>query len=662
MRKHSVLSVAAAMMLAAFLNVSTMAAGILTPVGSPDQPIQIRDHHVRVVIDNGFARTEVSQTFFNPNAADLEAVYAFPVPASACLSEVTIFIGEQTIQGEVLTKDEAERIYGREKEKGNDAGLAQKKEYDTFEFRVTPVRAQDETRMTYVYYQALKLDTGVGRYVYPLEEGGTDEQAQQFWTKSEIVEGTFSAEVELKSACPIDEVRVPGYEAAAVVDTLDEGHYRVRLESQQAKLNRDLVFYYRLQDNLPGRVELISYRADESQPGTFMLVVTPGIDLHPLSDGADYLFVLDVSGSMQGKIRTLAAGVKQAIGKLSDKDRFRIVTFNSDAGELTSGWIVATGENVADVIRQLERLGASGSTNIYAGLDLGLRGLDGERATSVILVTDGVTNTGVVDPREFHKLLSQYDIRLFGFLMGNNANWPLMRMICETTGGFYACVSNADDVLGQVLLAKSKITHECLHDAELRIDGVKTFDVDNQLIGKVYRGQQLVLFGRYERGGTAQVTLRARLTGEDRTYATTFEFPDLDTDNPEIERLWAMSRIEEAQTMEQAGLLESEPARQLIEKLGVDYQLVTDYTSMVVLSDASFAEYGVERRNQQRTAIEQDAQTRRAAQPVRNNRVDEEQPMFNRPAPRIGGGTISPVGLLLLGAPLLIALRKGAMR
>ncbi|MBT8368776.1 MAG: hypothetical protein KJP23_29125, partial [Deltaproteobacteria bacterium] len=49
------------------------AAGILTAVGSRHQAIPIRDHQVNVVINNGFAMTEVLQTFYNPNAEDLEA-------------------------------------------------------------------------------------------------------------------------------------------------------------------------------------------------------------------------------------------------------------------------------------------------------------------------------------------------------------------------------------------------------------------------------------------------------------------------------------------------------------------------------------------------------------------------------------------------------------
>ena len=105
------------------------AGGTLTPVGSPHAPIQIRSHQVNVTINNGFAQTEVLQTFFNPNPTDLEALYAFPVPKSSSLSEVTITSGEKTLNGEVLPKKEAETIYQEEKAKGNDAGLTTKNGY-----------------------------------------------------------------------------------------------------------------------------------------------------------------------------------------------------------------------------------------------------------------------------------------------------------------------------------------------------------------------------------------------------------------------------------------------------------------------------------------------------------------------------------------------------
>lgn len=666
-RSKSLFAVAAMALLSSIPGLAR-AGGTLTPIGSPNQAIQIRDHHVDVVLNNGFARTEVMQTFFNPNDVDLEAVYAFPVPKSASLSEVTIYVDESEIHGEVLAKGEAERIYQEEKDKGNETGLAKKNTYQTFEFRVHPVRAKADTRLRFVYYQPLEVDTGVGRFVYPLEDGGTDDAGSNFWLPNQKVEVMFSAKVEIKSAFPIGDVRVPGFEAAALTEKLGDGHYKLRIESQSAILNRDLVVYYRLQDGLPGRVELVAYRDNPEQPGTFMLVVTPGLDLQPITGGADYVFVLDKSGSMRGKIATLVRGVAKSLGELREADRFRIITFDNNAQEITNGWTSASVSNVAAAVKTAESLAPGGSTNLYAGLDLALRDLDDDRATSVILVTDGVTNTGIVDPASFQKLMSQYDIRLFGFLMGNSANWPLMQIIAEASGGFYASVSNADDIIGQILLAKSKITHECLHDAELVIKGVKIFDVTNPVVGKVYQGQQLVLFGRYEGGGAATVSLNASLTGQDKTYTTSFEFPGSDMDNPELQRLWALNQIEAVEALRLTNKMPPSEAQKAVESLGVAYQLVTDETSMVVLSSEAFAKRGIERINERLVSVEQQAQATRNAQPIRNNRVDHPQPMFQHPAPSPssggGGGAFDPISAIAaagLASWLALRLRRRSL-
>lgn len=636
---------------------SSFAAGVLTPKGSPDQPVRMTDHHVHVVLNNGFARTEVSQTFHNPNPHDLEAVYTFPLPKSASLSEVTLQLGEREIHGEVVEKQKARTIYEGEKQAGNDTGLAEKNGFQSFEFRVHPVPAQGEARLRLVYYQPLEIDTGVGRYLYPLEDGGTDEVAQAFWNPvSTALEGSFSAEIELKSAWPVASVRLPGFEQDAVTDKQGAGHYRVRLDRQGQALDKDLVFYYRLADDLPGRVEVIPYRKAGTAHGTFMMVVTPGIDLQPIRRGADYIFVLDTSGSMQGKLHTLIGGVSQTLGKMQDLDRFRIVTFSSHANEVTSGWQPATRGNVEAMLEKLRALQAGGSTNLYDGLSLALQDLDDDRATSVVLVTDGVTNTGILEGAEFHKLARRHDIRIFGFLLGNSGNWPVMRTVCEASGGFYAGVSNADDIVGQILQAKGKVLHECLHDVELKFGGVKTFDVNGRLPGKVYRGQQLVMFGRYAGGGEATLELKARLTGEDKTYRTTFHLPEEDVSSPEIERLWALDQIELLEWKAFTGEVPSGESDTAIRDLGLQYQLVTDQTSMLVMSDDAFNRHGIERRNQARVASERAAQTLRstAPEPV-DRRVDSAAPLTPSRAPSLfsggggsGGGAFSPWSVLLM--------------
>jgi Ca-activated chloride channel family protein len=658
------------------LSVPTVfAAGTLTAVTAGNAPIQIKEHVVNVVIDNGFARTEVLQTFFNPNDKDLEAVYGFPVPASASLAEITIQNRDRTLNGEVIAGDEAKKVYAEERAAGNDAGLGECSctkqkddiEYNSYKFSVSPVRAKSETKIRFVYYQPLTIDSGMGRYVYPLQEGGTEETGKNFWTRNPKVEEHFTVNVELRSGWPVDEVRTPGADDAKVTKLAD-GHYKVVLDRTATSLDHDFVFYYRLAENLPGRVELMTYKPKADQPGTFMLTVTPGSDLAPIGElpassktsgmtysesitvssiaGADYIFVLDVSGSMERKLPTLARGVQQALTHFRSGDRFRIFVFSTRARELTNGFVNANPESVAEWSANVQKLQTEGGTNVYAGLEAGLHAVEADRATSILLVTDGVTNEGIVDPKEFYALLKKYDVRVFGFLMGNNANWPLMRLIAETSGGFYDAVSNDGDIVGAILLAKSKIVSEAMHDAKLTIDGVKTSDRTDDVVTKIYRGQQLVIFGRYDKGGPANVTLAAKMTGQDATYTTRFDFPDVSTDYPELERMWAMAGIERVVMREMAGFVSPDDAKKSIRDLGIKYQLVTDYTSMIVLSDGDFAKRGIERTNAARVAVEEKARSSRGA--PASTRVDGSRPMFGGPAATTkGGGALDPMVAIL---------------
>lgn len=660
------------LLLSSTLSVPARAAGTLTPQGLSDQPLRILDHHVQVVINNGFSQTEVVQTFHNPNPYDLEGLYALPLPASASLSEVTVTLGETEIHGEVVEAQRARDVYEDEKSRGRQAGLASQDGHRAFEFRVAPIPADGQAEVRFVYYQPLEIDAGVGRYLYPLEEGGTDAAAEAFWRRNDQVEGLLTVDVELRSVYPVADVRAPGFEDASEIQLLGDGHYRLHIEQVDAKLDRDFVFYYRLEDGLPGRVDLLTHRDDPAGPGTFMLVLTPGIDLGPLTHGADYVFVLDLSGSMQGpKIATLAEGVKRTLGQLRPDDRFRVVTFDDRAKDLTRGFLPATPENVEKTLDRVSRLQADGSTNLYEGLDLALSGLDDDRATSVLLITDAETNTGVLDPKEFHKLLQSVDVRVFGFLMGNSGNGSLMRIVCDASGGFSTQVSSRDDLLGKILLAKEKVTHEALHDVELKLDGADVFAVTPEAPEKLYRGQQLVLFGRYDRPSAAQLELKAKLTGQDRTYTTFVELPEHDDRFPELERLWALAQIEDLDRRQDFGLLPAAEAEPAIVDLGVEYQLVTELTSMVVLTEEAFVEHGIERHNRDRTAREHAAQARRSAAPPSSPRADSAQPMFDRPAARPGGGgaggeggsgAVDPLSLLTMAGLASLGLTRRRTR
>ena len=104
------------------------------------------------------------------------------------------------------------------------------------------------------------------------------------------------------------------------------------------RLDTDIAVYWRQAEAEPARVDMVAYKPDSAGRGTFMLTLTPGMDLKPIVEGRDWVFVLDRSGSMSGKIATLAEGVSRTLGQLRPEDRFRIVYFNDQAAELTNGF------------------------------------------------------------------------------------------------------------------------------------------------------------------------------------------------------------------------------------------------------------------------------------------------------------------------------------
>lgn len=658
---------------AVVLSTQSFAAGLMSPSDGSLPNLRIKNHEVSVIIEGGYAITTVDQVFYNQNKHDLEAHYSFPVPDKAAVSEFTVWIDGVAQTGEVLEKARAKEVYQAEKDAGRDVGLMEKDSYKTFDIKVFPVRALQQTKTRFSYIQPVHIDTGMGRYVYPLEEGGTDTQKLSFWTANETVEEKFSFDLKVKSSYPVAAVRLPNQPLAVVTqhnanqwgisigatnsqNQTDEG--KPKTVFQAYELNKDIIVYWRLQDGLDGSVDLVSYKPEGSSKGTFMLTLTPGDDLQPINEGSDWVFVLDISGSMTGKLSTLIDGVGKALNKMRANDRFRIVLFNDNATELTSGYSAATSENVSHYLKQLQSVAPHNGTNLYAGLKKGLKRIDADRTSSIILVTDGVANVGATQQKKFIELMQKKDIRLFTFIMGNSSNKPLLKALSKASHGFSVNISNSDDIVGKILEATRKVTHQSLHGVTLGINGIKTSGITPKQISSLYRGQQLVIFGHYWGEGQADIKLSGYVSGQKISYNTQINFPASTVNNPEIERLWAYASIEQMQ-QEMDDFGSDADLEQAITDIATQYSLVTDYTSMVVVSDSTFESLGIKQDNKQRLNIEKQAQQQRAQAPVVNHRVDTQKPMFSAKRPSFsGGGSFNASILMLLVSLVLLRLTR----
>ena len=662
---------------------AAMAAGLMTPSDASIPALEIKSHHVNVTIEDGYAVTEVEQVFSNPNAQDMEATYSFPVPEKGAVSEFTVWIDGQPVIGEVLKKERARQLYEAEKAAGREAGLTEKQQHYRFEVSVSPVRANQDVRIRMVYLQTASIDNSMGRYVYPLEEGQTDSQVDAFWSYNPVVKEDFSFNVTLRSGYPVTGLRLPEHPAAVISNSSDQ-EWQVTLgqssstqpsvpttneapstaqetENQQApntgtaeagsktsgtpsqqaamRLDKDIVLYWRLAPNLPGSIDLVTHREAGATRGTFMMTVTPGDDLAKITEGRDWAFVLDMSGSMSGKYQTMVDAVQGALGRLNPDDRFQLTLFDDQVMDLTNKWINATPENVTKWGKKLASTAPRGSTNLYAGLKRGLDKLDADRTGAIILVTDGEANVGITEKKKFLKMMEGHDVRLFTAVMGNGANRPLLAAMTEVSNGFAVSVSNSDDITGKLMEFTSKVSHQALHDVSLKIAGIKTADLTPEQVSSLYRGEQLVMFGHYWGAGEARVTLEGKVSGEAKTYRTSFDFPENETLYPEIERLWAYAKIQSLQDKIDYFGAEGDYKNAIVD-LAVENSLVTDHTSMVVMRDEQFAAHGIERKNKQRRAKEEQAKAKRSQAPVVNHRVDTSKPAFSKPrASHSSGGS-----------------------
>ena len=181
------------------------AAGLLIADGGLGGKLEIIEHDVRVTINNNIAVTQVTQIFKNLEQRQVEALYTFPVPKDASVSNFSMWIGGKEMIGEVLDKHKAREIYNTYKRRRRDPGLLEQADYKSFEMRIFPIAAGAEQKVQVTYYQELDFDNDWATYVYPLATTSKGLQDSR-------VNGKFAVAVDVKSVIPIAKMTSPSHD------------------------------------------------------------------------------------------------------------------------------------------------------------------------------------------------------------------------------------------------------------------------------------------------------------------------------------------------------------------------------------------------------------------------------------------------------------------
>ena len=323
------------------------AAGLLIADKGFGGVLKIKEQNVKVTINNGIAVTEVEQVFLNTENRVVEALYTFPVPKGASVSNFSMWINGKEMIGEVVEKQCARQIYESYKQVRRDPGLLEQVDYKRFEMRVYPIAAGAEQRVKITYAQELDYDHDTAIYVYPLATV-TGPKADQ------RTSGRFALSLEARSEVPMTAMKSPSHPDTFAIAKHAANYWQASLETREGDLSRDLVIVYQTERPHTGLDLVVSKHHDED--GYFLLTLTAGKELEKTTKGSDYVFVLDISGSMafDGKLTMSRGSIERFIQALGEGNSFELITFNISPHALFGSLKPVTAESRKQAVEFLQ--------------------------------------------------------------------------------------------------------------------------------------------------------------------------------------------------------------------------------------------------------------------------------------------------------------------
>lgn len=566
----------------------------------PYTPLEVSYHHVTVKVDGQIATTSVDQEFYNPNNQQLEGTYLFPIPRGAQIDKFTMDIGGKMMEAELLPAAKARAIYEDIVRKMKDPALLEYADRDVFRVRVYPIEPRSKKRIKLSYTEVLKANAGLVKYTYPLN-------TEKF---SAAPVKSVSIKVELVNDRPLKSIYSPSH----TVEIKRHGSQRATIgfEENNVKPDTDFSLYFAPEKDELG-VNLITHKTGADE-GYFLLLASPGMDTKEKRVvPKDVVFALDTSGSMTGKKLDQAKKALQfCVENLNDNDRFEIVRFSTEVEPLFDKLVEANASNRDQAEQFIKKLKPMGGTSIDDALKkaLSFRNESGGNNSSlsapsgrgegrgevrensrpyvVIFLTDGRPTIGETDENRILAAVKNSNegrTRVFCFGIGSDVNTHLLDKVTEETRAFSQYVLPEEDLEVKLSTFFSKIKDPVLASPTIKFTGdVRVTKMYPSPLPDLFRGDQLILAGRFSGKGDSAVIIEGSVNGVTRKFTYEVNFPRTADDHEFIPRLWATRRV--GYLLDEIRLRgESAELRDEVTDLARKYGIVTPYTAYLIVED-----------------------------------------------------------------------------
>ena len=579
--------------------------------GTKRVPLPLRHTAVDAAIAGHIGTVQVKQQFANPFDTKIEAVYVFPLPEQAAVTEFLMVIGDRTIRGILREKEEAEAIYREARAQGYRASLLVQRRPNIFEQKVANIEPGKAIDVDITYFHTLAFKDGWYSFVFPtvvgprfnppghsdpipaIPRGGNSATpgatGVEYLAPTERSGHDLGITVRIDAGVQIEELK----STHEIVVTRDEpAAATVQLANRTTIPNRDFVLDFRVAGDTV-KSNLMTYKDPETGEGFFSLMMIPPIDTAGVSRRPmEMVFVIDCSGSMSGRpLEQAKEAVATALARLDPNDTFQIIRFSDDASQFGAAPVRATEPNLAAARRYLANLNSQGGTMMLEGIKAALDfPHNPSRFRFVSFLTDGYIGNESDILAEVHRRLGA--ARIFSFGVGSSVNrYLLERMAREGRGvaAYLGVNDSAEEVMGAFF---DRASHAALTDVEIDWGGMTVSDIYPAQLPDLFVGRPLVVSGRFE-GDPTSVTLSGTVDDSRRSFM--LDATDQGTAGPYIAKVWARSNIADLHVRQATVGDPHGEFRDAIRRIALRHQLVSNYTSFVAVdsSELTAGQYGV---------------------------------------------------------------------
>jgi len=544
---------------------------------------------VQVHISGVIADVLVTQVYKNEGTKPLEAIYVFPASTRAAVYGMTMHIGERTIVAQIAKREDARREYEEAKKAGQSASLLEQHRPNTFQMNVANILPGDVITVEMRYTELLVPTDAMYEFVYPTVVGprytheGAEETADPWIANPYLRQGefptyTFTLSANISTGLPIQEISCPTHK----VNISYEGpaFSSIRLDpSETHGGNRDFILRYRLSGE---RIDtgLLLFQGEEEN--FFLLMAHP-----PKRVAAEqippreYVFVVDVSGSMHGFPLDISKKLlKNLIGKLRPTDRFNVLLFAGGSSLMSQNSLPATPENVRHALHLIDHQRGGGGTELLRALKkaLALPKEEGYSRTLVI-ATDGYVS---VETEAFDLIRENLGrANVFAFGIGSSVNRYIIEGMARAGMGEPFVITKPDEAAQKARQFRELIQKPVLTGVKLDFGRFEAYDVEPPTLPDVLAQRPVIVFGKWR--GKPQGRIALRGTSGNQPFVQSIDVArvkPLETHSA-LSYLWARHRIA---LLSDYNRLEPQDERvNEVTHLGLAYNLLTAYTSFVAV-------------------------------------------------------------------------------